>query len=346
MKKFMCVLLALVMIFALAACQSGNSNGSANTNTENSANTNDNQNTAPASNFPQKTLELVACYSAGGGHDIMLRTIMSIIQKYNFTGATMTVNNVTGGSGSKGQTYVYNHKGDGHYLMSNSASIITTPITIDLGFKYSDFTPIAMFCFDPQVMVVRADSGVKTMEELMAKQNVNVAGTGSGSIDHVILNKLIKVTGNTTLNFVPYQSDGESMTALLGKQVDALSTNLNTIMDYVSTGEFVVLAVSTPERCDMIPDVRTFKEIGYDFSIAQIRSVYCPPDTPKEAVDFWVDILKKVWDTPEFQDEYMKANGMMPYWAATDDCRKIYDEQYAIFAEIMEEVGLAYWSKK
>lgn len=138
MKKLLAMLLASLMITSLVAC------GTKDTTPTLAENTGDTANTESTAWTPDRQIELVACYGAGGGHNILLRTMQKIIVDEKLSDATFNVVNKDGGSGAAGMAYVNGHKGDPHYLMCTTSSFTTTPLKTKLGFNYNDFTPIAL----------------------------------------------------------------------------------------------------------------------------------------------------------------------------------------------------------
>lgn len=257
MKKLLAMLLASLMITSLVAC------GTKDTTPTPAENTGDTANTESTAWTPDRQIELVACYGAGGGHDILLRTMQKIIVDEKLSDATFNVVNKDGGSGATGMAYVNGHKGDPHYLMCTTSSFTTTPLKTKLGFNYNDFTPIALLGLDPSIIVVRSDSGITDLDGLLATPEVSLGGTGVGTIDHIITLKLEEAKG-VDINYIPYNGDGEQVTALLGKQVTSICCNYNTVSEYIRTGDFTCIATFTPDRLSADDSIATAKEQGYD----------------------------------------------------------------------------------
>ena len=139
MKRFSALLVALAMVFSLASCGSSSSTTTTpapSTSTE-----------APAASgssegwTPDRAIELVACYGAGGGHDILLRTMQKIIVDEKLSTANFNVVNKDGGSGAIGMAYVDGHKGDAHYLMCTTSSFTTTPPEDSAGLQLRELHP-------------------------------------------------------------------------------------------------------------------------------------------------------------------------------------------------------------
>lgn len=330
MKKLLALLLASLMTLSLVAC------GSKGTPTP-PANSDNSQDATGWT--PNRQIELVACYGAGGGHDILLRTMQKIIIDENLSSATFNVVNKDGGSGATGMAYVNGHKGDPHYLMCTTSSFTTTPLKTKLGFNYTNFTPIALLGLDPSIIVVRSDSGITDLDSLLATSEVSLGGTGVGTIDHIITLKL-EAAKNVDVNYIPYNGDGEQVTALLGSQVTCICCNYNTVSEYIRTGDFTCIATFTPERLSADDTIATAKEQGYDIEMSLYRGVCAPADITEEQKQFYYDLMTAVNESDAWKTEYLEANGVEPHFLLGDDFKEYLDEVNAEFETVMKEYGL------
>ncbi|MBA1334388.1 MAG: Tripartite tricarboxylate transporter TctC family [Firmicutes bacterium] len=294
----------------------------------------------PKTTFPERPLEFVACYAPGGGHDVMLRTMAKILADEGIVDTAINVVNKPGGSGAVGMGYVNGHAGDGHYLMATTSSFITTPLNSDIGINYKDFTPIARLGIDPELVLVNSKSGYQTLDDILKSDKpINVGGTGQGTIEHLVTVRLSKLSGKK-LNFIPYQGDGEVIAALMGNQIDMTITNPNTAYDYIKSGDFRALAISTTERIDLMADVPTFRELGYDITLSLFRGVAAPKDIPEEAKAYYVDIIKKMVETETWKKDYLEKNMITPGYLEGEEYAKYLDEMNQIYEETLRELGI------
>lgn len=290
--------------------------------------------------FPERPLEFVACYGPGGGHDVMLRTMAKILTEEGIVSTAINVVNKPGGSGAVGMGYVNGHAGDGHYLMATTSSFVTTPLNTDIGINYRDFTPIARLGIDPELVLVNAKSGYKSLDDILKSDKpINVGGTGQGTIEHLVTVRLSKLSGKK-LNYIPYQGDGEVIAALMGNQIDMTITNPNTAYDYIKSGDFRALAISTTERIDLMPDVPTFRELGYDITLSLFRGVAAPKDIPEEAKAYYQDMIKKLVETETWKKDYLEKNLITPGYLDSDDYAKFLDEMNQVYEETLKELGI------
>lgn len=259
---------------------------------------------------PTKEFQFIVPMSAGGGSDIFARTIAKIAE--NYCSSPIIVINKPGGSSAIGFSYVANQKGDPYTISLISSSFFTGPLGGKSPVSYKDFTPIAGMAYDPSCVVVKADSKYNSLSDLLkdAKDNpdkLSFAGVG-GLTDDTILFAAMTDKAGVKLKYVPFQSGGESATAVLGGHVDAAFMNPAEANAQIQAGKLKPLAVALDKRLEGFPSVPTFKEDGVDISLAQFRGVVAPKDIPEEVVVYLSDLMKKVSEDPAWQEQYLKNN--------------------------------------
>ncbi len=295
---------------------------------------------ASAADFPSRGLEFVACYSPGGGHDILMRTMAKIIQQEKIVDASINVVNKPGGAGAVALGYVNGHKGDGHYLMATTSSFITTPLTSNVGLSYKNFTPIARLGIDPELVLVNAKSDYKSIKDLAAADKVlNVGGTGKGSIEHIAAIQMSKAFGKK-LNYVPFQSDGEVVAALLSSQIDFMISNPGSSVDFIKAGKFRALAIATEQRTASMPDIPTFKEQGYDITLAIFRGVAAAGEIGEAEKKYLSEMVKKLSESDEWKNGYLAKNKVEPGYLGPDEYAAYLDKMNEIYRSSLTELGI------
>lgn len=300
-KKFLSLVLAVVMVLALAAC--GNK-------TNDDSNTNNDNNTA--TDFPTKPMTIVCPYGAGGGTDLALR-ILAECGKDVF-GQTINVENKTGGSGTVGLTEALNAAADGYTLGTCSVDLITLPL---LGLAPAEttrdaFDPICVINGEPAAIIVRADSRWNTIEEFIAeaKDNpgtVQLANSGMGNIWHLAAIGIELETG-ASFNHVPFDGAASAITAVLGGHVDAVTCSAAEAASNIDSGELKVLAVANTERLAAYPDVPTFQESGVDLTIVALRGLCVNKNTPDDVKKALCDGFEKVINSDACREKIEAAN--------------------------------------
>lgn len=333
-KVFRATLVILLTFTLLIGCSS-TSSGSSETEGSPESNT---------SNYPENPIEIVVPNNAGGGTDIFARTLEEIIRENKFVDVNMTILNKGGGSGAIGNSYVLTKSNTDNTLLTVSTAFWTTPLSGSVPYSYEDFTPIVDMAIDPLILMVNKDCEFNTLEEILefTKKNPKKFIIGGTSItsEGSILTHAIKNESGAEFKYIPYDSSAEAVTGLLGGHIDGSFINPSEAGDHVKVGNFKTIAVATEERLEEFPDVPTIMESGLDVSIAQHRHVVGPPGMSEEAVSFWGDVFKKVYDTPEFK-EYLNSNSLTGHFYGPEEyatyIKKIGNTYKPLIEEIMEE---------
>lgn len=273
---------------------------------------------ANAADYGSDRLTYTIAFGPGGGNDRMSRTVVDILRKYDLYKGNIVVENREGGSGAVGFSYVARQKGDPQRLTSTSGNFIGTPLVADTDWTYKNFTPVGLLASDAMLLVVRSDAGfndVGAFVDAAKAGRVTIAGSGSAGPERVTAELFAKSAG-IEFEYVPIGSGGELVTALTSGSVDAVVANPSEVGGQLEAGTLKALAFSDTARSTNNPDVPTFMELGYDFSFSLPRGVVMPGGVDAEVQEWWVSTLKKVVETPEWE-QYLVKNGMSgnPIWA-------------------------------
>jgi putative tricarboxylic transport membrane protein len=273
-------------------------------------------------------LRIMAPAAPGGGWD---QTARSMQQALTASGAAKSaqVVNVPGAGGTVGLAqFVNGAKGDGNQLMVNGFVMVGAILTNKSPVSLDQVTPIARLTEETQVMVVPANSPIKTAKDLAEAvkkdvSKVTFAGGSAGGVDHIMAALFAGAAGAdaSKVNYVPFSGGGESLAAIMGGKVTAGISGYGEYEGQIKSGRLRAIGVTAPQRLPGV-DVPTFKEQGIDLVLTNWRSVVAPPgitDAQKkalgEAIDkmvksqAWKDILKqKGWD-----DAYMPADAFAAF---------------------------------
>ncbi|MBI2527853.1 MAG: tripartite tricarboxylate transporter substrate binding protein [Candidatus Rokubacteria bacterium] len=267
--------------------------------------------------YPSKAIEVVVPFAPGGGTDNLMRMIVGIIDEHRWSPVPINVVNRAGGSGVVGYTYLITKKGDSHVVAGAAPTIVSGKVEGRLPGNHRDaMTALMIVAIDELMISVRSDSKYQTIEEFVraAKERpgqLSVAGTGTNSEDHIFTHLFEKAAG-IKLKYVPFNSGGECTAALMGGHVDAGVMNPNEIVAQVEARKAKNLAVAARKRLKDAPDLPTFAEKGWEFYWEQMRGVVGPAGMSPEAVRWWQETLKKVVETPKWQEQYIKRNLLTP----------------------------------
>jgi putative tricarboxylic transport membrane protein len=204
-------------------------------------------------------------------------------------------------------------------------------------------TMLMIVAVDELMLSVKADSKYQTVEEFVkaAKEKpgqLTIAGTGTNSEDHIFTYLFEKAAG-IKVKYVPFQSGGECVTALMGGHVDAGVMNPNEIQAQTDAKKAKNLAVAAKKRLKDAPDMPTFAEKGYEFFWEQMRGVVGPAGMTPEAVAWWQDTLKKVVATEKWQTQYVKRNLLTPADWTGEDANKYLDGLNGKYEKALGDLG-------
>ncbi len=295
---------------------------------------------AVAEDYPSERLTYTIAFGPGGGNDRMSRTVVDILRKYELFDNDIVVENREGGSGAVGFSYVAGKAGDPYRLTSTSGNFIGTPLVADTDWTFADFTPIGLLASDAMLLVVRSDSDfgdVGAFVDAAKAGRVTIAGSGSAGPERVTAALFANAAG-IEFEYVPIGSGGELVTALTSGSVDAVVANPSEVSGQLEAGTLKALAFSDTARSTNNPDVPTFMELGYDFSFSLPRGVVMPNDLDPAVQDWWIETLKKVIDTPEWE-EYLVKNGMSgnPIWG--DEFAAYLEDTSTKYRATLVEIG-------
>jgi tripartite-type tricarboxylate transporter receptor subunit TctC len=265
---------------------------------------------------PTKTVEFVIPAGTGGGADQMARASQAIIAKHGLMKQSMVVVNRSGGAGAEGFLDVKNAKGDPHKIIITLSNLFTTPLATGVPFNWRDLTPVKMLALDNFVLWVPADAPYKNAKDYVeaAKKagpgKMKMGGTGSKQEDQIITAAIEQGTG-TKFTYIPFKGGGAVAVQLVGKHIDSSVNNPIEAVAHWRGGKLKPLCVFNDNRMpykeklagDMgWSDIPTCKEGGLDISYMMLRGIFMPAGVSQEHVAYYVDLFKKVQQTPEWKD--------------------------------------------
>lgn len=295
---------------------------------------------ADAQSYPSEDLDWTIAFGPGGGNDIMARTIIDILNKYEMYPEGISAENRAGGSGAVGWGYLFSKAGSGYDISTTSGSFVTTPLQADTPWQPKDFTPVALLASDDLALVVNGDSDYQTIDDLIAAAKagpITLGGTGTVNVDFIVPTLFAEKAG-FEFEYVSFNSMADQTTALLSNSVDAMVGNPGEIIGLVDSGDLRALVysgIATPSALEGVP---TMGELGYDIGVSMPRGLILAPDAPAEAQEWWTETMKKVVETPEWQ-EYIEKNQLTENIKYGEEFRTFLVETQEGFAKVLRSVG-------
>lgn len=257
--------------------------------------------------FPDRTIVIVDPAVAGSGTDFFSRPLAEEMSK--ILGIPVVVENKPGAGGALAAEFVARAKPDGHTLGLAAVSTHAANPAVNKSLRYDpvkDFAAITTMVTLPSVTVVRADSPIRSLKELVdaahdAPGKVTIAGPGIGTAAHVLLEQFSRLAG-VRFSYIPYRGSGDMLADLLGGRVDAASDNIPTLLPHLREGRLRALVVRDWSRVALLPDVPTYKELGFEaVSFPLWFGLVAPAGTPPYVVRLLNEAAQSAMRTPAFQ---------------------------------------------
>jgi len=295
--------------------------------------------------YPERPIEVVCQYGAGGGSDIFVRSLFNAARKD--LGVTVNVTNMTGAAGVKASNYVIAQPADGYTIYNFSPEqLINTVMGRE---DYKAFAPLCNVQMDESVFYVRAESPFKTIQDVIkyAKENpgkLQFTGTTPQSPDEIIINLFAKSAG-IKIKYVPFDKAPESHAAVLGGHLDVLHEEPGVIISLIEAKRLRPLIVFTEKRLPNWPDVPTAKELGYDITMGRWRGLAVKKGTSPEIINWLAAVLQKATSAPSYKEIAHKSLlDLRPGWKGPAEYGKFWDSEFKAYKEILDDLG--YTKKK
>jgi len=291
--------------------------------------------------FPAKEVSIIIPYAPGGATDLVFRALANSSQKY--LGKAVVVVNRAGGGGAVGFTEAAQAKPDGYTLASVITPVTILPHQVKTAFTYQSFEPITNVVLDPAMLQVRSDAPWKTLQEFLdyAGKNpgmITVGNSGAGGGVHLIALAFEKAAG-VRFNHIPFAGGGPSVTALLGGHVDALASGPSVVLPQIKAGKLRALAGWGDKRVAALPDVPTFKELGYpDAEFYIWAGLFAPKGTPEPVLAKLRDAARAGVADPEFKSAMDKIETPIAFKQGAE-FQKFFETDARRLAEGVRKVG-------
>ena len=265
---------------------------------------------------PTAPVEFIVPAGTGGGADQMARVIQDIIAKHHLMPQPMLVINKPGGAGGEGLLDAKAARGNPHKLIITLSNLFTTPLATGIPFNWKDLTPVAMMALDEFVLWVNADTSYKTARDYIAAAKaapadklMKMGGTGTKQEDQIITVAIEESTG-AKFTYVPFKGGGEVALALVDGSVDSTVNNPIEAVTAWKEGEVRPLCVfdnkplqDSEKIAEGVAwsDIPTCKSQAIDVEYLMLRGVFTTPGATPDQVAYYVDVLKKVRETPEWK---------------------------------------------
>lgn len=294
--------------------------------------------------YPTKQVEFIVHTNPGDSVHIFASTLGRILNAKKIVQQPIVVVTKPGGASAAAYAFVAQKEGNPYYLLATQPSALTTPMIQNLKITWRQFTPVANVYAEENAIVVKKDSKIKDMKDLIAEARkgekaVSMGGGIFGAGDSIIT-YLLEKEYKVKFNFVSFKGAGESLVALLGGNIDALSCNPSEAIGQVQAGTVRVLGVATEKRSPFLPDVPTFREQGSSIGIIiSFRGIVMPGGVSDDVVNFWNDAIRKLRETQEWKDA-LKQITVIDHYIESKRFKNFLEEKEKFYQSILTEMGL------
>ena len=288
-------------------------------------------------------LKLIAPAAPGGGWDQTARAMQSALVASG-AAKNVQVTNIPGAGGTVGLAQFVNSK-DPNTMMVNGFVMVGAILLNKSPVSLDQVTPIAKLTEETVVVVVNADSPIKSAKDLAAAikadvSKVTFAGGSAGSVDHILAAQIVKAAGGdpAKVNYIPFSGGGESIAAILGGKVTAGISGYAEYEGQIKAGKMRALGISSEKKMANIP-VPTLKEQGLDAVITNWRSVVAAPGISADDKKKLADAVDKMVKSDAWK-EILKQKGWDDAYMSGDEFAKFLKTEQARVSEVMKTIGL------
>ncbi|HSV79028.1 MAG TPA: tripartite tricarboxylate transporter substrate binding protein [Ramlibacter sp.] len=295
--------------------------------------------------YPAKPITMVVPFPPGGLADIVARPVAEAMGRE--LGQPVVIENKGGAGGGIGMAQVAKAAPDGYtVLMALSSYSVIPEADQVLGrtpmYQFNALRPIARITADPTVLAVRADAPWRTVKDFVedAKKRpgaINYGSSGNYGTMHVPM-EILAQTAGIRMTHIPYTGAGPAVAALLGGQVDALSTGPATVLQHVKAGKVKVLGHWGNARLETLPEVLPLKQQGYDAEYAQWSGLFVPAGTPEPVAQRLRAAARAAANDPKVKDTILQAGSPVLY-LDTPEFERYVQADLRRMAEVVKKIG-------
>jgi tripartite-type tricarboxylate transporter receptor subunit TctC len=294
--------------------------------------------------YPSKPVRLIVTYPPAGSSDLMARILGQKLAE--LWGQPVIVENKPGAAGSIGMDYAGHQPPDGYsFVIGNLGPVAVNPLLSKVPYDVErDFVPVSLIATGPNVLVVNPKTPVKTLGELIAYARanpgkLNFGSGGPGSVAH-LSGEMLKSLAHVDIVHVPYKGGILSVNDLIAGHVQMVFSDALPVMQHIRAGTLRALAITSPERSPLVPDVPTCVESGVPGLVAvNWWGVLLPAGTPKAIADKFYSDLVKVMHDPDVKEKFAQL-GVEAVSGTAEQFAAYMRSETAKYAKLIKEANI------
>ena len=297
---------------------------------------------ANAQQYPTRAIRVISPYPAGSASDTVTRVVMDQVSQK--IGQPVVIEMRPGAGGSIGFGAVAKSEPDG-YTVATSSSSMATESVLHKTLPYDpvkDFVHVVLLGTSPNILVASAKSGFKTAADLVAAAKakpgtLTFASAGIGSSSHMAAERF-RLAAKIDVRHIPFKEGG--LMQVMAGNIDFYFIPLAAAASALKNENLVVLAISSPKRLALLPNVPSVTELGYPDAVFRFwNGISAPAKTPREAVNKLHDVANEVLKDPVLQERLAKL-GVEPAQMSVEEFDKFFRDDLAATVELAKQAGL------
>lgn len=298
-----------------------------------------------ATAWPERDIEFIVPYAAGGPTDILARLIGQKLQEQ--FGKSIIIENKPGGNGSIGAIAAARAEPDGYTIYLGGISTMSVAPALSENLPYDpneDFAPVSLLSRQAILLMAAPEFPASNLQDYIAAAKadpggVSYATSGNGTSGHMAA-ELFQLAADVELNHIPYKGSSPALNDLMGSQLNSMFGTMLAAVPNVRSGAIKAIAVSGAERSVALPDVPTFAEQGLtDYEPGSWNGIYVPAGTPPEVIDKLNAAIAVALDSQELADK-LAADGSTPAHSTPAELSELMKAEQAKWKDVVERAGV------
>ena len=294
--------------------------------------------------FPTKSITMIVPFPPGGPTDLVARVIAQKMSES--MGQSVVIDNRGGANGNMGAMVAVRSAADGYTLLYNTSSITLSPALYkSLGYDVKrDLAPVALTAVVPLALVVGPNVPANTVTEFIAYAKANpgklsYGSAGNGNVTHLGAFQFVRANGIDAVH-VPYKGSAPADVDLVGGQIQFMTDTVNSVMPFVREKRMKMLAVTTPKRMSLFPDVPTLAESGMPgFEVGAWQGLMVPANTPKPIIQRLNAEVMKALQSPDVRQK-LALQGAEPLGSSPEAYGEYLQKELTRWENVVKQTGV------